>query len=231
LIETTGLHHVRLTVTDLERSRAFYSDVLRFEVAAESPGSPEDPEVRADPAQLYGGVAFQTNGMLFGLRPVADTGDQFLAERVGLDHLSFIRAIGRALQSRGLTVVRWTNNEEHTRATEADGLMVYKSNPTRDATENPPPISTGSTMGSPSETMTPSTRWSRSTSPSTSDAVTYFANTFPRGRKSPRIRNIWRWWLAISTTDPVRSITGKSPPRYSPNVSNQMLRPPEFAEY
>lgn len=89
LIQTTGLHHVRLTVTDLARSRAFYEEVLGFRVAAESPGSPEDPEVRQDPAQLYGGVVFQTNGMLFGLRPVAQAADRFDSERVGLDHVSF----------------------------------------------------------------------------------------------------------------------------------------------
>jgi catechol 2,3-dioxygenase-like lactoylglutathione lyase family enzyme len=89
LITTTGLHHVRLTVTDLERSKAFYMDVLGFEIAAESPGSPDDPEVRKDPTQLYGGVVFQTNGMLFGLRPVAQAQDSFDSERVGLDHVSF----------------------------------------------------------------------------------------------------------------------------------------------
>ncbi len=89
LIQTTGLHHLRLTVTDLERSKAFYGDVLGFEVAAESPGSPDDPAVRSDPDQLYGGVVYQTNGILFGLRPVADASDRFDSERVGLDHVSF----------------------------------------------------------------------------------------------------------------------------------------------
>lgn len=89
LIQTTALHHVRLTVTDIARSKAFYSDVLGFEVAAEAPGSPDDPSVRDDPEQLYGGVVFQTNGMLFGLRPVADAGDRFDSARVGLDHVSF----------------------------------------------------------------------------------------------------------------------------------------------
>ncbi|MFE7796266.1 VOC family protein [Nocardia sp. NPDC057440] len=89
MIATTGIHHVRLTVTNLARSRAFYQDVLGFEIAAQSPGSPDDPQVRADPAQLYGGVVFQTNGMLFGLRPVASEADRFDSERVGLDHLSF----------------------------------------------------------------------------------------------------------------------------------------------
>jgi glyoxylase I family protein len=89
LIDTTGIHHVRLTVTDLGRSREFYTNVLGFEIAAESPGDPTDPAVRNDPAQLYGGVVFQTNGILFGLRPVAPGDDRFVSERVGLDHLSF----------------------------------------------------------------------------------------------------------------------------------------------
>lgn len=94
-IPTTALHHVRITVTDLERSLAFYSGVLGFEVAARSEGDPSDSAVRSDPAQLYGGVVFATNGILFGLRPVADPGDRFDSERVGLDHVSF------AVASRG----------------------------------------------------------------------------------------------------------------------------------
>jgi glyoxylase I family protein len=89
VIDPEGLHHVRLTVTDLERSLEFYTQVLGFEVAARSPGSPDDPAVRNDPDQLYGGVVFAFKGMLFGLRPVADPADRFDSERVGLDHLSF----------------------------------------------------------------------------------------------------------------------------------------------
>jgi glyoxylase I family protein len=109
LITTTGLHHLRLTVTDIHRSRAFYQDVLGFEVAAESPGDVEDPEVRADPTQLYGGVVFQTNGILFGLRPVADAGDRFDSTRVGLDHVSFsvtsvdeLHAAAKRLEEAGI---------------------------------------------------------------------------------------------------------------------------------
>ncbi|MCC3326141.1 MULTISPECIES: VOC family protein [Nocardia] len=89
MIETTGTHHIRLTVTDITRSRAFYQDVLGFPIAAESPGSPDDPAVRTDPMRLFGGVVFQANGMLLGLRPVAAATDRFDSERVGLDHLSF----------------------------------------------------------------------------------------------------------------------------------------------
>lgn len=109
LISTVGLHHLRITVTDLARSRAFYEDVLGFEVAAESPGDPSDPAVRDDPAQLYGGVVFATNGILFGLRPVADAADAFVSTRVGLDHVSFavatradLDAAADALLSRGI---------------------------------------------------------------------------------------------------------------------------------
>jgi glyoxylase I family protein len=89
LIDATGLHHLRLTVTDLARSRAFYSDVLGFDVAAESSGDTSDPSVRNDPDQLYGGVVFVVGGTLFGLRPVAERDDRFASERVGLDHVSF----------------------------------------------------------------------------------------------------------------------------------------------
>ena len=109
LIATTGLHHLRLTVTDLARSRAFYEEVLGFEVAAESPGDPSDPAVRSDPAQLYGGVVFATNGILFGLRPVAEPADAFVSTRVGLDHVSFavasraeLDAAVDALEGRGV---------------------------------------------------------------------------------------------------------------------------------
>jgi glyoxylase I family protein len=97
MIETTGIHHIRLTVTDLARSKAFYTEVLGFDVAVESPGSPDDPDVRNDPAQLYGGVVLTFAGLLFGLRPVADPADRFVSDRVGLDHLSFTVASRDAL--------------------------------------------------------------------------------------------------------------------------------------
>ncbi|WP_442943487.1 VOC family protein [Nocardia sp. NBC_00565] len=31
MVNTNGIHHVRLTVTDVEASRAFYQDVLGFQ--------------------------------------------------------------------------------------------------------------------------------------------------------------------------------------------------------
>jgi Sodium/hydrogen exchanger family/TrkA-N domain len=48
------------------------------------------------------------------------------------------RAIGRTLQGRGLTVVLWTANEEHARAAQADGLVLYQGDPTQDATDTAP---------------------------------------------------------------------------------------------
>ena len=49
------------------------------------------------------------------------------------------RAIGRALQDRGLTVLVWTtSNDEYARAAKADGLSVYQGNPTEDASKDAP---------------------------------------------------------------------------------------------
>ena len=48
------------------------------------------------------------------------------------------RAIGRALKAAGLTAVLWTASEEHARAAEADGLTVYRGDPTQDATDTAP---------------------------------------------------------------------------------------------
>jgi glyoxylase I family protein len=82
-------HHVRLTVTDVARSQAFYTEVFGFEVAMPGP-PPEDPGGLVADA-LQGGVVMVNAGVLIGLRPVDDAraGDRFDPFRVGLDHLSF----------------------------------------------------------------------------------------------------------------------------------------------
>ena len=87
-IDAGGIHHIRLTVTDVARSKAFYTELLGFEVAVEAPAS-EDPE--ADPSYpvLWGGAVLAKGDLIFGLRPVAPKGDRFDEDRVGLDHLSF----------------------------------------------------------------------------------------------------------------------------------------------
>jgi TrkA-N domain len=48
------------------------------------------------------------------------------------------RAIGRALQHEGITVVLWTNDDEHARSAEADGLTVHRSDPTEAVGETAP---------------------------------------------------------------------------------------------
>ena len=82
-------HHVRLTVTDVARSRTFYTQVLGFDVALETPPTDDPGGLVAD--TLQGGVVLATGGVMVGLRPVdaARSGDRFDPLRVGLDHLSF----------------------------------------------------------------------------------------------------------------------------------------------
>src|ERR1700688_1797334 len=76
---------LRLTVTDIERSRKFYTELLGFNVAVEAPAS-EDP--KSDPSYpvLWGGCVMSRGSYLLGLRPVAKKGDLFDENRVGLDH-------------------------------------------------------------------------------------------------------------------------------------------------
>ncbi|MEC3980032.1 VOC family protein [Amycolatopsis sp. H20-H5] len=87
-IPVTGYAHVRLTVTDIARSREFYDSVFGFDVAFEVPDDADDA-TREQLAFLFGGVIYQVPGGLFGLRPVASPRDGFNEDRTGLDHLSF----------------------------------------------------------------------------------------------------------------------------------------------
>jgi glyoxylase I family protein len=87
-IPTGPIHHLRLTVTDLERSRRFYTSLLGFEVAVESP-PPSDPAAAEVFKILFGGLVMVRGSLLMGLRPMAPADDHFNPDRVGLDHLSF----------------------------------------------------------------------------------------------------------------------------------------------
>jgi len=82
------IHHLRLTVTDIQRSREFYTGVLGFQVAVESPPA-DDPTAEAAYKVLWGGIVMASGNLLLGLRPVAPRADRFDEDRVGLDHLSF----------------------------------------------------------------------------------------------------------------------------------------------
>lgn len=86
-IAVTGFAHVRLTVTDLARSRAFYDAVFGWDVAYEVPADADDA-TREALGFLFGGLIYRFPGGLLGLRPVAPDTDAFSEDRVGLDHLA-----------------------------------------------------------------------------------------------------------------------------------------------
>jgi glyoxylase I family protein len=87
-IPTGEIHHLRLTVTDVDRSRQFYTQLLGFEVAVESPPA-DDPSAAEAFKILFGGVVMTRGTLIMGLRPMAASGERFDPDRVGLDHLSF----------------------------------------------------------------------------------------------------------------------------------------------
>ncbi len=89
LVSSSGFAHVRLTVTDIGRSRAFYDRVLGWPVAVDTSAQVDEPGVRESPEQFYGGVVYQSpSGSLFGLRPVG--AQPFDSQHTGLDHVSFL---------------------------------------------------------------------------------------------------------------------------------------------
>ncbi len=111
LIDSQGFAHVRLTVTDIARSKAFYDQVFGWPVAVDRSADADDPEVNASPADIFGGTIYQTpSGALFGLRPVAPAGQRFDSDGTGLDHVSFqvgsredLVAAHQALEEAGIT--------------------------------------------------------------------------------------------------------------------------------
>ena len=85
-MDTSGLHHIVLTVGDVARSRAFYADLLGLPVT-------DMPDVPG------GGFFFPAGGVLifvFSSRQPAP-GDRFSEFRIGLDHLSFVAPSEAAL--------------------------------------------------------------------------------------------------------------------------------------
>lgn len=77
-MDTPGLNHIIVTVSDVARSRAFYSEVLGFEVTI----------IEADPDKSF---FFTCGGVHFFFFPSRQPvpGDRFSEFRLGLDHLSF----------------------------------------------------------------------------------------------------------------------------------------------
>jgi glyoxylase I family protein len=91
-ITANSIAHVRLTVSDIERSRQFYESVFGWPVLLEVPEN-ADAATRSQLAFLSGGVIYDMGGALIGLRPVAS--DRFHEDRCGLDHIAF-RAVSKA---------------------------------------------------------------------------------------------------------------------------------------
>ena len=75
-----GLHHVAVTVTDLDRSAAWYRKLFDAE-----------PVLDEDTGAFYHKVWAFDNGSLFGIHghKATDPKDKFSEFRVGLDHVSF----------------------------------------------------------------------------------------------------------------------------------------------
>jgi glyoxylase I family protein len=97
-IQATAIHHITLTVSNVQRSQAFYEAVLGFQKIAE-----------------YGPRAVMGKGsVMLVLGPPPDpsqatAGDRFNPNRVGLDHLSFavesraeLERAQRVLAARGV---------------------------------------------------------------------------------------------------------------------------------
>lgn len=74
-ISTGGLHHISLTVSDVDRAKAFYCGSLGFQEVAPLPN----------------GVLVGNGQVFLGLRTAPEQGlpdDRFDPNRVGLDHIS-----------------------------------------------------------------------------------------------------------------------------------------------
>jgi len=74
-IQTSGVHHVALRVSDLARAKQFYTEVLGFQLLMEGPNI----------------VLVVAGGTAFGLRgPTEQTpsGDTFNPHRLGVDHIA-----------------------------------------------------------------------------------------------------------------------------------------------
>jgi glyoxylase I family protein len=80
-VNTAGVHHLTLTVSDVNRSRAFYEEVLGFETLMEFP-----PRVMLS----NGNVGLALGPSPDPSRAIPD--DSFDENRIGLDHLSLFVA-------------------------------------------------------------------------------------------------------------------------------------------
>jgi len=85
---TPGLNHIILTVSNTERSRAFYGGLLGFPITV----------IEEDPDKSF---LFNCGGIQFFFFPSRQPlpNDRFSEFRIGLDHLSFTAPSKEALQA------------------------------------------------------------------------------------------------------------------------------------
>ena len=113
-IATGPVHHLRLTVSDVERSRAFYMDVVGFQFVMDLPS----------------GVFLSNGAVGLGLGPSPDpsrtpVSDRFDEARIGLDHLSFSVASRDELErARQLLDERGVSHGEITDLGDAFGMYI-----------------------------------------------------------------------------------------------------------
>jgi glyoxylase I family protein len=114
-LEISGFSHVAIRVTDLQRARRFYVDLLGLPVALEREGV----------------VLVKTGSGLLGIRgdaAGAKPGDRFDPHRVGLDHVSFAVDTVELLErmKRDLDAAGIPNDGIHDEpALNARGLVLY----------------------------------------------------------------------------------------------------------
>ena len=77
-MQSPGLNHIIMTVSNTERSRAFYGNLLGFDITV----------IEEDPDKSF---LFTCGGVQFFFFPSRQPqpGDRFSEFRIGLDHLSF----------------------------------------------------------------------------------------------------------------------------------------------
>jgi glyoxylase I family protein len=82
-MQTSGLDHINLTVSNIERSRQFYGDLLGFEIQTTPADYPD--------SFAAGSCSFFVGGIEIALVTHEDASpdDRFDERRIGLDHLSF----------------------------------------------------------------------------------------------------------------------------------------------
>ena len=114
-LQISGYSHVAIRVTDLERARHFYVDVLGLPVLVE----------------IEGVVLVQVGSAAMGIRADAEgakPGDRFDPHRVGLDHVSFAVDTVEQLEQmeRDLDAAGVPNDGVHDESVlNAKGLVFY----------------------------------------------------------------------------------------------------------